>query len=305
MHEIAPQNSGRMGGKYLSAQLVPRPLCNPNEPEYYSSKDFHIGALPKAALHWAVYSEGLSWLEDWEIFGFFHEFSLFSCISFILKAPFCTLTHAVSLSPARMWPPTSIWNRIRNFSRTKLWPVFESISWRRERWNPMKIWMHVSYLGQPNLLEFQEQILEKKNSRTHSQKKRKIWEQILKKNSMKMESSFKPCQDRGRSNQKSNHFSQWDICTLNKVSGNVLGQVHQTLCYQKNAESGRNPTNFEPQPKISARNNFIINSISVDARTQSTVWIGHYITVIYWINTHYHWNPLIIPWNRHVYGSIN
>lgn len=45
MHEIAADNSGRMGGKFLSAQFVRKPMCNPITPEYYSCKDFHIGAV--------------------------------------------------------------------------------------------------------------------------------------------------------------------------------------------------------------------------------------------------------------------
>lgn len=45
MHEIAADNSGRMGGKFLSAQFVRKPLCNPVTPEYYSCKDLHIGAV--------------------------------------------------------------------------------------------------------------------------------------------------------------------------------------------------------------------------------------------------------------------
>lgn len=43
MHEIVADNSGRMGGKYLSSQLIRKPMSNPNVPEYYSSKDFYIG----------------------------------------------------------------------------------------------------------------------------------------------------------------------------------------------------------------------------------------------------------------------
>lgn len=45
MHEIAADNSGRMGGKFVSAQFVQKPMCSPNTPEYYSCKDFQIGAV--------------------------------------------------------------------------------------------------------------------------------------------------------------------------------------------------------------------------------------------------------------------
>lgn len=38
------QNSGIIGGKFLSATKVWRPGCDPNNPEYYTTKDIYIGA---------------------------------------------------------------------------------------------------------------------------------------------------------------------------------------------------------------------------------------------------------------------
>lgn len=38
------RNSGITGGKFLGAQKVVRPGCDPNSPHYYNPKDFYIGA---------------------------------------------------------------------------------------------------------------------------------------------------------------------------------------------------------------------------------------------------------------------
>lgn len=43
IYEIARDNSGLQGGKYLSAQLIVKPNGNRNITEYYSCKDFYIG----------------------------------------------------------------------------------------------------------------------------------------------------------------------------------------------------------------------------------------------------------------------
>lgn len=42
--ELAIPNSGIMGGKFLSSRRVPKPLSNPDKPDYYAPKDFVIGA---------------------------------------------------------------------------------------------------------------------------------------------------------------------------------------------------------------------------------------------------------------------
>lgn len=44
INEPPIRNSGIQGGKFLTAQLVIKPGCNLNAPEYYTSKDFYIGA---------------------------------------------------------------------------------------------------------------------------------------------------------------------------------------------------------------------------------------------------------------------
>ena len=45
INEPPIRNSGIIGGKFLSAQLVVRPGSDPNMPEYYTAKDFYIGAV--------------------------------------------------------------------------------------------------------------------------------------------------------------------------------------------------------------------------------------------------------------------
>lgn len=44
-------NSGIQGGKFLSSQKVPKPDCNINKPDYYTPKDFFIGAILKIFCH--------------------------------------------------------------------------------------------------------------------------------------------------------------------------------------------------------------------------------------------------------------
>ncbi|KAJ6636335.1 EF-hand domain-containing protein 1 [Pseudolycoriella hygida] len=44
LNEPPIRNSGIQGGKFLSSQLVVKPGCDLNVPEYYSAKDFYIGA---------------------------------------------------------------------------------------------------------------------------------------------------------------------------------------------------------------------------------------------------------------------
>lgn len=46
--ELAVPNSGISGGKFLSSRKLVRPGSNPNKPDYYTAKDFYIGALIKA-----------------------------------------------------------------------------------------------------------------------------------------------------------------------------------------------------------------------------------------------------------------
>jgi hypothetical protein len=43
--ELPIQNSGIVGGKYLSSRRIPLPNTNPNKPDYYTPKDFYIGAI--------------------------------------------------------------------------------------------------------------------------------------------------------------------------------------------------------------------------------------------------------------------
>lgn len=45
--ELAVPNSGISGGKFLSSRKIVRPGSNVNRPEYYTPKDFFIGALIK------------------------------------------------------------------------------------------------------------------------------------------------------------------------------------------------------------------------------------------------------------------
>lgn len=45
--ELAVSNSGIVGGKFLSSRKLVRPESNPNKPDYYTPKDFYIGALVK------------------------------------------------------------------------------------------------------------------------------------------------------------------------------------------------------------------------------------------------------------------
>lgn len=45
--ELPIANSGIVGGKFLSSRRVPLPESNPHKPEYYSPKDFYIGAILK------------------------------------------------------------------------------------------------------------------------------------------------------------------------------------------------------------------------------------------------------------------
>lgn len=45
--ELAIPNSGISGGKFLSSRRLVRPDSNPNKPDYYTPKDFFIGALIK------------------------------------------------------------------------------------------------------------------------------------------------------------------------------------------------------------------------------------------------------------------
>lgn len=44
INEPPIRNSGIQGGKFLNAQLIVKPGSDPNFPEYYSAKDFSIGA---------------------------------------------------------------------------------------------------------------------------------------------------------------------------------------------------------------------------------------------------------------------
>lgn len=46
--ELAVPNSGISGGKFLSSRKLVRPGSNLNKPDYYTPKDFYIGALIKA-----------------------------------------------------------------------------------------------------------------------------------------------------------------------------------------------------------------------------------------------------------------
>lgn len=45
LNEPPIRNSGIQGGKFLSSQLVVKPGCDLNVPEYYTSKDFYIGCI--------------------------------------------------------------------------------------------------------------------------------------------------------------------------------------------------------------------------------------------------------------------
>lgn len=45
------RNSGIIGGKFLGSQLVWKPDCNPNTPEYYAAKDIYIGATLNIYCH--------------------------------------------------------------------------------------------------------------------------------------------------------------------------------------------------------------------------------------------------------------
>lgn len=45
--ELAVPNSGIAGGKFLSSRKIVRPGSNPNRPDYYTPKDFRIGAIIK------------------------------------------------------------------------------------------------------------------------------------------------------------------------------------------------------------------------------------------------------------------
>lgn len=46
--ELPTPNSGIVSGKFLSSRKIALPDTNPNKPEYYSPKDFYIGAIVKA-----------------------------------------------------------------------------------------------------------------------------------------------------------------------------------------------------------------------------------------------------------------
>lgn len=43
--ELAQDNSGIQGGRFLSSRKVPKPDCDPNDPVYYTAKDLYIDAL--------------------------------------------------------------------------------------------------------------------------------------------------------------------------------------------------------------------------------------------------------------------
>lgn len=45
LNEPPIRNSGIQGGKFLSSQLVVKPGCDLNVPEYYTAKDFYIGTV--------------------------------------------------------------------------------------------------------------------------------------------------------------------------------------------------------------------------------------------------------------------
>lgn len=45
IYEPQVRNSGIQGGRFLSSQLVVKPGGNPDEPEYYTSKDLYIGTV--------------------------------------------------------------------------------------------------------------------------------------------------------------------------------------------------------------------------------------------------------------------
>lgn len=45
--ELPTPNSGIVSGKFLSSRKVALPTTNPNKPEYYTPKDFYIGAIVK------------------------------------------------------------------------------------------------------------------------------------------------------------------------------------------------------------------------------------------------------------------
>lgn len=43
IHELSAINSGIMGGKFLSSQLIPKNDCFSSEPDYYTCKDLYVG----------------------------------------------------------------------------------------------------------------------------------------------------------------------------------------------------------------------------------------------------------------------
>lgn len=45
INEPPIRNSGIIGGKFLSAQLIMKPNTNRNQPEYYTAKDFAINSI--------------------------------------------------------------------------------------------------------------------------------------------------------------------------------------------------------------------------------------------------------------------
>ncbi|XP_076246881.1 EF-hand domain-containing protein 1 [Calliopsis andreniformis] len=54
IHELEKRNSGRLEGCFLKATLVPKPRTSRDNPEYYTPRDFYIGAMVNIFNHYFI-----------------------------------------------------------------------------------------------------------------------------------------------------------------------------------------------------------------------------------------------------------